>query len=57
MKYLELYVGRKDEMMIWYNYLCKYCVQVSYAYDYSTIKLLGKGNFAKVYYARRKENG
>ena len=54
---MELYVGRKDEMMIWYNYLCKYCVQVSYAFDYQTIKMLGKGNFAKVYYARRKDNG
>jgi len=44
-------------MSIWFDALKKQCVLTTFSNDYSAIKLMGKGNFARVYYARSKLTG
>lgn len=39
------------------KFLIKFCIQKNFDADYKLIKLLGKGNFAQVYYARSLLSG
>lgn len=41
----------------WFTCLKHQCVLTTFNNDYQAIKLMGKGNFARVYYARSKLDG
>ncbi|KAL4508084.1 hypothetical protein ABPG72_021457 [Tetrahymena utriculariae] len=56
-KFMELYARNKEHMLMWFELLKRQCVLTTFQNDYSTIKLMGKGNFARVYYARSKLTG
>lgn len=47
----------KEVMQSWFDELKKYCILCTFSHDYSAVKILGKGNFARVYYSRAKQTG
>ena len=47
-QYCELYTSSKEILANWYNNLKNISILTTFHNDYSTIKLLGKGNFARV---------
>lgn len=56
-RFVELYARNKEAMLQWFEHLKDHCVLTSFSNDYATIKLMGKGNFARVYYARSRLTG
>jgi tRNA A-37 threonylcarbamoyl transferase component Bud32 len=53
----ELYTGEEKVVRRWYEQLKGCCVQSRFNSVYTCLKVLGKGNFAKVYLIERKADG
>ena len=51
--YEELFVKDEETAIKWYNKLKKYCVLTKFRLYFETIKVIGKGNFAKVFLVQR----
>lgn len=54
--FIELFCTSKDVMKTWYKCLKPHCVLTTFSVDYSILKLIGKGNFGRVYLARSKRS-
>ena len=52
--YEELYTESEEVINVWYETLKKYCILTKFRLYYETIKVIGKGNFAKVFLVERK---
>ncbi|CAD8126270.1 unnamed protein product [Paramecium sonneborni] len=55
-KSVELLSHNEQALEMWYNQLRQFCVQRGFNNVYSINKLIGKGNFAKVYSALKKSD-
>jgi len=54
-KYEELWNDDEEILFNWYNALSASCIYSNFRSDYEIHKVLGKGNFAKVYLVEEKE--
>jgi len=54
--YEELFVKDEESAVKWYNALKKYCILTKFRLYFETIKVIGKGNFAKVFLVERKSD-
>jgi len=52
--YEELFTKDEEVITRWYEYLKRYCIQTKFRMYFKSIKVLGKGNFAKVFLVQRK---
>lgn len=41
----------------WFEYLKRYCILSQFGMAYENVKVLGQGNFAKVFLVKRKSDG
>ncbi|CAK68583.1 unnamed protein product (macronuclear) [Paramecium tetraurelia] len=55
-KSVELLTHNEEAQGMWYKQLKQYCIQRGFNNVYSINKLIGKGNFAKVYSASKKSD-
>ncbi len=55
MRYTDLYTNDEDHFLIWRKYLCKTFMQCDFHTKFNTIKMIGKGSFARVYLVENKE--
>ncbi|KAM3131397.1 hypothetical protein pb186bvf_016469 [Paramecium bursaria] len=53
---IDFVAANEQSLNLWYEYLKQYCVQRGFKQLYTVNKLIGKGNFAKVYSAQRKSD-
>ena len=54
--YEELFTKDKKIVEEWFEILKKYCILTKFRLYFDTVKVLGKGNFAKVYLVERKSD-
>lgn len=52
--YEELFTESEEIVNAWFDILKKYCILTKFRLFYDTIKVIGKGNFAKVFLVERK---
>ncbi|CAD8213286.1 unnamed protein product [Paramecium octaurelia] len=55
-KSVELFAHNEQAQVVWYDYMKSFCIQRGFNNVYSINKLIGKGNFAKVYSAQKKSD-
>ena len=55
--YFEIYARSKDVQEKWLAALSRFCVLTSYSSSFVNIKVIGKGSFARVFLAKRRNNG
>lgn len=55
--YCELFARSRDVQEKWIESLSKFCVLNCYASCFVNIKVIGKGSFARVFLAQRRNNG
>jgi len=56
-QHIELFARAKDLYERWVESFSSLCVLTTYSSDFVNAKVIGKGSFAKVYLAKRKEDG
>lgn len=54
--YEELFTESEDVISFWFEALKRYCILTKFRLYYETIKVIGKGNFAKVFLVERKSD-
>ena len=54
--YEIIYHKDKNVIINWFNFLKKHCILLKFSKKFKTIKVLGKGNFAKVYLVKNIED-
>jgi serine/threonine protein kinase len=52
--YEELFTESEEVVNFWFEILKRYCILTKFRLYYETIKVIGKGNFAKVFLVERK---
>jgi len=52
--YEELFTESEEIVNVWFEVLKRYCVLTKFRLYYETVKVIGKGNFAKVFLVERK---
>jgi calcium-dependent protein kinase len=55
MKYTDLYTIDETYFRVWKSHLCKVFLQCDFHTKFNTIKMIGKGSFARVYLVENKE--
>jgi len=55
--YCEIYARSKDVQEKWLGALTRFCVLTFYSSCFVNIKVIGKGSFARVFLAKRRNNG
>lgn len=55
MKYTDLYTFEENHFKIWRSHFCKTFLQCDFHTKFNTIKMIGKGSFARVYLVENKE--
>ncbi|CAD8175112.1 unnamed protein product [Paramecium octaurelia] len=55
-KSLEIFTSDKENYEIWKSHFKRFAILTNFHEAYSVYKIIGKGNFAKVYQATKKEN-
>jgi len=55
--YEELFTPNEAIVQEWFDYLKRYCILTKFRLFFETIKVIGKGNFAKVFLVERKTDG
>jgi len=48
-QWVELFCKSREESEKWFALLKQWCVLTTFSEDFCNLKLLGKGNFARVY--------
>ena len=51
--YEEIYTDNEDIIRNWFNQLKNYCILTKFRSYFQSIKVIGKGNFAKVFLVKR----
>lgn len=54
---MEIYTGDSAVFNVWKNFLSLKLIQTTFHEEYDVRKMIGKGSFAKVYLAIKKETG
>lgn len=54
---IEFFSYNEEEIKTWISYLNKMVILLDLKTDYAIMKLLGKGNFAKVHVCKNKHTG
>ena len=52
----EIYFDDKQTIKKWFEHLKKFCVLINFRHYFDDVKVLGTGNFAKVYLVNKKSN-
>ena len=52
----EIYSDDRQTVKKWFDQCKKFCVLVNFRHYFDDIKVLGSGNFAKVYLVNKKSN-
>lgn len=55
MKYIDLFTDDENHFKEWKSHLCKVFIQCDFHTKFNTIKMIGKGSFARVYLVENKE--
>lgn len=55
MKYTDLFTADELHFKIWRSHLCRAFIQCDFHTKFNTIKMIGKGSFARVYLVENKE--
>ena len=56
MRYIKLFTIDRDHFFKWKEYLCRVFLQCDFHSKFHTIKMIGKGSFARVYLVQNKDN-
>ena len=57
MKYVDLFTDDENNFREWRSQLCKVFLQCDFHTKFNTVKMIGKGSFARVYLVENKETG
>ena len=57
MRYTKLFTLDNSHFSKWKTHLCKVFLQCDFHSKFNTLKMIGKGSFARVYLVQNKENG
>lgn len=55
MKYTDLWTDDENHFIVWRDHLCKSFLQCDFHTKFNTIKMIGKGSFARVYLVEDKD--
>jgi len=56
MKFTDLFTDDESHFQVWRNHFCKAFIQCDFHTKFNTIKMIGKGSFARVYLVENKES-
>ena len=57
MRYVDLFTDDENNYREWRSQLCKVFIQCDFHTKFNTVKMIGKGSFARVYLVENKETG
>lgn len=55
MRYVDLWTNDEQHFITWREHLCKSFLQCDFHQKFNTIKMIGKGSFARVYLVEDKD--